>query len=158
MLKIDETKLTRIYRVSITRTYYTLGLKMKKDIGAILFPPIGFLRVNPRELDPLATPRGWGEKEKESHSGKILIPARYENAPPAGFDACSCVILISRTRRRNARPFVSEIVQKGRRSDDVNCARPALATLHVPRSIPRFNPSLLTPGSAFAATLLPRHS
>ena len=76
-----------------------------------------------------------GEKEKESHSGKILIPARYENAPPAGFDACSCVILISRTRRRNARPFVSEIVQKGRRSDDVNCARPALATLHVPRSI-----------------------
>lgn len=94
-----------------------------------MFPPIGFLRVNPRELDPLVH-RGRGEPLRK------VIPVR-ENAP-AGFDACSCVILISRTRRCNARPYPRSF-----RKVDVlmmSTVRPALGTLHVPRSIPRFNP------------------
>lgn len=103
--------------------------------------PIGFLRVNPRELDPLVH-RGWGEEGGRPLRKVILV---RENAP-AGFDACRCVILISRTRRRNARPYPRSF-----RKVDVlmmSTVRPALGTFldrFRDSTPPRQDPAALPP-------------
>lgn len=86
------------------------------------------LRIN-REFDP-STALSRGESLRK------VTPVR-ENAP-IGLHACRYVILISRTRRRNARPYL-----RSRRKVDVPMMSPrcpALGTPHAPRSIPRFNP------------------
>lgn len=80
---------------------YTFRLKMKKDwrvFERYCFSLSAFsVSIRGNSILWYTTDGGGGERPLRK-----VIPVR-ENAP-AGFDACRCVILISRTRRRNARP------------------------------------------------------